>query len=153
MARNRIYGTIRRRTETRMTDESGQEVYRAQYSQETSHNPQDGSVNTITRAESTTLSSGETFHVGMSAGPNPVLLTGLCEFCRTMFAFPWSRRRNTHGLTNVKDLMPCHDCGRPACARHRRQSTHDKGWRCLKHHRIHKWKLRLQSIFFEVDDE
>ena len=147
MAR-KIQGSIRKVTETRVFDEEGREIYTGRYSQETVHDPQDGSVTTCTEAESTTLTTGETYHPGMSNGPNPIMLTGICEACRDSNRWPWSGRR-THGLTNAQHLKHCHDCGMPLCPRHRRQSRIDRKWRCLKDHRRHMLKHYLRCIFLE----
>ena len=153
MARTRPQGAIRQRTKTRIFDESGQEIYATEYSSETIQDPQDGSVSTVKEAENTTLTTAESYNIGMSVGPKPVLRTGVCNLCRTARPrFLWSRRRVTHGLTNVLRLNACTECGLPACPRCRRQSPYDRKWRCLKHHRLHKWMMRLQAIFFEEEN-
>ena len=152
MARRNVHGTIRHRTVTKFIDESGRVIHTLGYTKETVHDPQDGSINIITSAESDTLVSGENFNAGMAAGPNPIMLTGVCTLCRAS-VLRWSRKRSTHGLCNLKQLKRCCQCGVPVCPRHCRQSRYDKHWRCLKHHKIHKWTLRLARIFFAESDD
>lgn len=150
MARNR-QGPIRRRTETAIHDEDGNPIYVANYTKETIIDPADNSVESVTRAESTTLASGESFNPSMSAGQNPVMLTGVCELCRQHRPlFPWSRRRNPHGLTNLEHLKRCRGCGKPLCPRHRHRGR-DRSWRCPACHRLYRLRKFLGGIFFEVE--
>ena len=145
MAR-KLQGSIRKVIDTRVFDEQGQEIYIGRFSQETVHDPQDGSVATHTEAESTTLTSGENYHPGMSTGPKPIMLTGVCEACHSTSLWPWTWRK-THGLTKVQHLKRCQDCGMPLCPRHRRESRVDRKPRCLKHHRRHMFRHYVKCIF------
>jgi len=139
MARASPHGKITECTETRILDPSGNELCRTRYVIETTQDPVDGSINTIKRAESLTLTSGETWNVGMSAGPNPVLMAGVCDACQK--------------LCNASKLRICSDCGIPLCSRHRRRSRRDGRWRCLKHHRLHKLASLFAALLFEECSE
>ena len=150
MARTRLNGSIRNVTHTRILDESGEEIYATEHVEETRHDPRNGSVNTVKRGRSTTLSSGEVYHVGMSAGQRPVMLTGVCELCRVRLSL--RRRRRTHGLTNVKHLKRCSRCGRAVCPRHRKRSRFDRRWRCIRCHRWHRLKCALLWMLFREEE-
>jgi len=138
--------------ETRFLDESGEEIYTANYREEMTVTA-DG-VTSTKRGENTMLVSGEAYNPGLSSGPKPVLMVGTCDFCRNERPlFPWLRARKTHGLCNIRKLKLCSDCGQPICPRHRRRSRYDRQWRCPQCHKKHKWLLRLKNVFCERVDE
>ena len=134
--------------ETRFLDESGEEFYTANYSEEMIVSDKGAKV--CKRGENVILVSGEAYNPGLSSGAKPVLMVGTCDFCRNEKPlFPWLRARKTHGLCNVRKLKLCHDCGHATCARHRQRSRYDKQWRCPRCHKKHRWMLRLKTVFCE----
>ena len=141
-------GPVRSVIETRYIDESGQEVYTANYREEMIISA-DG-VTSLKRGENTMLVSGEAYNPSMSAGAKPVMLVGVCAICRdSRPLFPWLRSRKTHGLCNVAKLKHCCDCRQSLCPRHQIRSQHDRQWRCPRCHKKHVWMLRLTSVFFK----
>ena len=148
MAKANLSGNIRKRTITTITDEAGNEVYTREYVEETIHDPSDNSVNTTVTADVTTLTSGESYNLGMSAGPNPIMLTGLCEACQAQRSSILTGRKTT-GLTNLEHLSRCHRCGIPLCPRHAHVSKSDGNVRCSKCSNLHKLGRFLNWIFRE----
>ena len=142
-------GPVRTQIETRYFDESGQEVYTANYREEIIISA-DGAVTSLKLGENALLVSGEAYNPSMSAGAKPVMLVGVCAICRdSRPLFPWLRPRKTHGLCNVAKLKHCCDCRQSLCPRHQIRSRYDGQWRCPQCHKRHKWLLRLKSVFFE----
>jgi hypothetical protein len=135
MARTAPNGTIRHRVRTRYLDEHGREFYVTEYREEVTQDPTDQAVVKETQAENVILASGEAYNPGMSAGAKPLILVGACRFC-------------SGSLCNVSSLLPCEACGRVTCREHRRQSTYDERWRCLRcdqRHRVRQFLLGLVS--------
>ncbi len=153
MARQNSSSPINVHVETRYLDDSGEEIHVAHYREEMDQDPVTREIISRKVGENMTLGSGESFNPSMSAGANPVLLTGTCSFCVAARKRFFRSRNRVTPLCNIKHLKRCWNCGRPACPRHIRFSKYDKKFRCLRHHRIHrltrvlKWILR--GVFFE----
>ena len=158
MARQNSSSPINVHIETKFLDDSGEEIHVAHYREEMIQDPDSGDIISRKIGENTTLASGESFNPSMASGSNPVMLTGICFFCNSdRKHFRIFQKRVSNPLCNVKHLKRCWNCGQPACPKHIRRSKHDKHWRCLRHHRIHRlsrgFKWILQGIFFERVEE
>ena len=128
---------------TQYHDVNGNTVLVTEYNERIVIGP-DGSVTKLKEAENIQLVSGEMFNPAMAAGQNPVLVPGLCAFCQ---------RQRRPPMTNAKHLRICASCGRPCCSLHRRQSHHDRQWRCRRCHRRHRFGHGLRFIFMERIEE
>lgn len=138
---------------TRFVDEYGNEFFRTQYREDVTEDD-NGCLTTLKQGEQVILGTGEAYHPGLSAGPKPLLMVALCRQCRDARPrWPWQQAQQSTGLANVKHIVRCQDCGTASCPAHRKRSQHDRKWRCLKCHRRHNWKRRLESVLFEEVDE
>jgi len=152
MAMQRPNTHVEQETITHLKDETGEVLETFEYREE--RETINGRVIARKTAECRTLSTGELYHPGLSAGPHPVMMAAACPLCGTKPSiFPWRRRRTTR-LCNAADLKACSECGMHICSRHRRRSSRDHRWRCLSCHRKHwVWANLLGPLFLREPEE
>ena len=126
---------------TQYHDAAGNLVLETEYNERIIVAP-DGSLTHQKLADNIALTSGEMFHPGLATGPNPVLVPGLCTFCRP-------HRNGARPLTNAKHLQLCVRCGQACCPQHRIQSRYDRKWRCRHCHLRHRIALFLRFVVCE----
>ena len=129
-----------RRVVTEYFDAQGNPTGRTEYREEIIAGP--NGMSHETTAENIALTTGEMFNASMASGQSPVLIPGLCAFCRR-------HRNGARPLTNAKHLQLCVRCGQACCPQHRIQSRYDRKWRCRHCHLRHRIALFLRFVVCE----